>query len=176
VGMTYARTRPAMNCCPQPPGLCRAARGRLGAVAQMGERFRGTEEVRSSSLRSSTPVSPGAMAQLVARFPRTEEAGVRFSLAPPNHPAPHAVLVSMSSSLWGRPVPASAVRAETGAMPGRLKRLVELQAKVTAAIAEERDFLDGSRGISFRAIGRVRGIPEWWVARGTRKQEQFNGM
>lgn len=81
-----------------------------------------------------------------ACFPRTEEAGVRISLAPPNHPALHAVLVSMSSSLRGWPVPASAVRAETGEMLGRLKRLVELQARVTAAIAEEEDFLHGNIG------------------------------
>jgi hypothetical protein len=75
VGMTYARTRAAVNCCPQPSGRRRAARGGHGAVAQLGERFRGREEVRSSSLRSSTPVSPGAMAQLVARLVRNEKAG-----------------------------------------------------------------------------------------------------
>jgi hypothetical protein len=66
----------------------------------------------------------------------------------------------MSSSLWGRPVPARAVRAETGDIWGRLMRLVELQVKVTAAIAGEEAFLHVSMGISFRAIGRVRGIPE----------------
>jgi hypothetical protein len=81
----------------------------------------------------------------------------------------------MSSSSRGRPVPASAVRAETGDMLGRLKRLVELQAKVTAAIAEEEDFLHGSMGISFRAIGRVRGMPEWWVAREYRQRHQETG-
>jgi hypothetical protein len=75
VGMTYARTRPAVNCCPSRPVLRRAARGGVGAVAQMEERFHGMEEVRSSSLRSSTLVSPGAMAQLVARLVRNEKAG-----------------------------------------------------------------------------------------------------
>src|SRR5215831_17406468 len=58
-GMTYARTRPAVNCRPQTarptPGGPGAA---LGAVAQLEERFHGTEEVRSSSLRSSTLVPP----------------------------------------------------------------------------------------------------------------------
>jgi hypothetical protein len=52
------------------------------------------------------------------------------------------------------------VRAETGDIWGRLMRLVELQVKVTAAIAGEEAFLHVSMGISFRAIGRVRGIPE----------------
>ena len=60
-------------------------------------------------------------------------------------------------------------------MLGGLKRLVELQAKVTAAIAEEEDFLYGSMGISFRAIGRVCGIPEWWVAREYRQRHQETG-
>jgi hypothetical protein len=59
-------------------------------------------------------------------------------------------------------------------MLGRLKRLVELQAKVTAAIAEEEDFLHGSMGISFRAIGRVPGMPEWWVAREYRQRHRGN--
>jgi hypothetical protein len=95
--------------------------------------------------------------------------------SPPNHPALHVVLLSMSSSLWGRPVPASVVRAETGDMLGRLKRLVELQAKVAATIAEEEDFLHGSMGISFRAIGRTRGMPEWWVAREYRQRHQETG-
>jgi hypothetical protein len=60
-------------------------------------------------------------------------------------------------------------------MLGRLKRLVELQAKVTAAIAEEEDFLHGSMGISFRAIGRVCGTPEWWVTREYRQRHQETG-
>ena len=60
---------------PRRPALRRVARGGLGAVAQLGERFHGMEEVRSSSLRSSTLVSPGAMAQLVARLVRNEKAG-----------------------------------------------------------------------------------------------------
>ena len=81
----------------------------------------------------------------------------------------------MSSSLPGRPVPASAVRAETGDVLGRLKRLVDLQAKVTAAIADEEDFLYGTVEISFRAIGRIRGIPEWWVAREHRQRHQEIG-
>ena len=76
----------------------------------------------------------------------------------------------MTSPLRGRPVPASAVRAETGDTLGRLRRLVELQAKVAAAVAEEEDFLHDRVGISFRAIGRVRGIPEWWVAREYRQR------
>jgi hypothetical protein len=130
--------------------------GRLGAVAQLGERFRGTEEVRSSSLRSSTLVSPGAMAQSGSVLPSHGRGGSSILPSSTEPPAPHAVLVSTSSSLRGRPVPASAVRAETGDMLARLKRLVELQAKVTAAIAEEEDFLHGSMGISFRAIGRAR--------------------
>ena len=81
----------------------------------------------------------------------------------------------MSSSLPGRPVPASAVRAETGDVLGRLKRLVDLQAKVTAAIADEEDFLYGTVEISFRAIGRIRGIPEWWVAGEHRQRHQEIG-
>ena len=81
----------------------------------------------------------------------------------------------MNSSLRGRPLPASAVRAETGDMLGRLKRLVDLHAKVTAAIADEEDFLYGTVGISFRAISRVRGIPEWWVAREYRQRHQEIG-
>jgi hypothetical protein len=67
--MTYARTRPAVNCCPSRPVPHRAARGGFGAVAQLGERFHGMEEVRSSSLRSSTLVSPGAMAQSGSALP-----------------------------------------------------------------------------------------------------------
>jgi len=78
----------------------------------------------------------------------------------------------MTSPLRGRPAPASAVRAESGDTLGRLRRLVELQAKVAAAIAEEEDFLHGRVGISFRAIGRVRGIPEWWVAREYRQRHE----
>jgi len=81
----------------------------------------------------------------------------------------------MSSSLRGRPAPASAVRAETGDVLGRLKRLVDLQAKVTAAIADEEDFLHGTVGISFRAISRIRGLPEWWVAREYRHRHQEIG-
>jgi hypothetical protein len=50
-------------------------------------------------------------------------------------------------------------------MLGRLKRLVDLQTKITVAIAEEEDFLHGRLGISFKAISRIRGLPEWWVAR-----------
>jgi hypothetical protein len=72
------------------------------------------------------------------------------------------------------------VRARPATCWGRLKRLVELQAKVTAAIAEEEDFLHGSRGISFRAIGRVRGTPEWRLGREYHQrhgeQERINGM
>jgi hypothetical protein len=86
----------------------------------------------------------------------------------------------MSSSLWGRPVPASVVRAETGDMLGRLKRLVELQAKVAATMAEEEDFLHGSMGVSFRAIGRTRACPSGGspasTVSATRKQERVNGM
>jgi hypothetical protein len=78
----------------------------------------------------------------------------------------------MSISLRGRPLPASAVRAETGDMLGRLKRLVDLQTKITVAIAEEEDFLHGRLGISFKAISRVRGLPEWWVAREYRQRHQ----
>jgi hypothetical protein len=85
------------------------------------------------------------------------------------------VLVSVSSELRGRPVPASVVRAETGDMLGRLKRLVELQAKVAAAIAEEEDFLHDSMGIPFRAIGRAHGIPEWWIAREYHQRRQETG-
>jgi len=80
----------------------------------------------------------------------------------------------MSSSLRGLPVPASAVRGD-GDMLGRLKRLVDLHAKVTAAIADEEDFLYGTVGISFRAISRIRGIPEWWVAREYRQRHQEIG-
>jgi hypothetical protein len=105
---------------------------------------------------------------------------IRELLTSPNQPALHAVLVSMSSSLRGRPAPASAVRAESGDVLGRLKRLVDLQAKVTSAIAEEEDFLYGTVGISFRAISRIRGLPEWWVAREYRQRhqewEQVTGM
>ena len=120
-GMTYARTRPAVNCCPSRPADA-GRRGRLGAVAQMGERFRGTEEVRSSSLRSSTLVSPGAMAQSGSVLPSHGRGGSSILPSSTEPPAPHVVLVSMSSSLRDRPVPASAVRAETGDMLGRLKR------------------------------------------------------
>jgi hypothetical protein len=60
-------------------------------------------------------------------------------------------------------------------MLGRLERLVDLHAKVTAAIADEEDFLYGTVGISFRAISRVRGIPEWWVAREYRQRHQEIG-
>ena len=48
VGMAYARTRPAVNCCPQPPGLmpggsgrprgCSSA-GRAAALQAAGQRF-----------------------------------------------------------------------------------------------------------------------------------------
>jgi len=86
----------------------------------------------------------------------------------------------MSISLRGRPLPASAVRAETDDMLGRLKRLVDLQTKITAAIAEEEDFLHGRLGISLKATSRVRGLPEWWVAREYRQRhhekEQVSGM
>jgi hypothetical protein len=78
----------------------------------------------------------------------------------------------MSISLPGRPLPASAARAETGDMLGRLKRLVDLQTKITTAIAEEEDFLHGRLGISFRAISRVRGLPEWWLAHEYRQRHQ----
>jgi hypothetical protein len=81
----------------------------------------------------------------------------------------------MSSPLRGRPVPASVVRAESGDVLSRLKRLVDLQAKITAAIAEEEDFLYGTVGISFRAISRIRRIPEWWVAREYRQRHQEIG-
>jgi hypothetical protein len=81
----------------------------------------------------------------------------------------------MSITLRGRPLPASAVRAETGDLLGRLKRLVDLQAKVTAAVAEEEDFLYGKLKISFKAISRVRGLPEWWVAREYRQRHQQAG-
>jgi hypothetical protein len=97
--MTYARTRPAVNCRPTArptPG----ARGGPGDVAQLGERLPCKQQASGSiPLISTEP--PGA------------------------------------------------------------------------AIAEEEDFLHGSMGISFRAIGRVRGIPEWWVAReyGQRHEE-----
>ena len=57
-------------------------------------------------------------------------------------------------------------------MLGRLKRLVNLQTKITAAIAEEEDFLYGRLGISFKAISRIRGLPEWWVAREHRQRHQ----
>ena len=57
-------------------------------------------------------------------------------------------------------------------MLGRLKRLADLQAKITAAIAEEEDFLHGHLGISFKAISRIRGLPEWWVAREYRQRHQ----
>jgi hypothetical protein len=49
---------------------------------------------------------------------------------------------------------------------------VDLQAKVAAAIAEEEDFLNDRMGISFRAIGRIRRIPEWWVAREYRQRHE----
>jgi hypothetical protein len=65
-------------------------------------------------------------------------------------------------------------------MLGRLKRLVDLRAKITATIAEEEDFLPGRLGISFKAISRIRGLPEWWVAREYRQRhqekEQVSGM
>jgi hypothetical protein len=65
-------------------------------------------------------------------------------------------------------------------MLGRLKPLADLQAKITAAIAEEEDFLHGRLGISFKAISRIRGLPEWWVAREYRQRnqekEQVSGM
>jgi hypothetical protein len=86
----------------------------------------------------------------------------------------------MSNSLRGRPVPASAVCAETGDMLGRLKRLVELQAKVTAAVAEEEDFLHGSRGSPSGRSAAYAGSPSGGspasTASGTRKQERVNGM
>lgn len=81
----------------------------------------------------------------------------------------------MSSSLRGGAGSGQRSAADTGDLLGRLKRLVELQAKVTATIAEEEDFLHGSMGISFRAIGRVRGTPEWWVAREYRQRHQETG-
>ncbi|HUL27233.1 MAG TPA: hypothetical protein VLW44_15870 [Streptosporangiaceae bacterium] len=81
----------------------------------------------------------------------------------------------MGSSLAGRPVPASAVRAETGDVLGRLKRLVDLQDKVADAIAAEEDFLHGRMGVSFRAIGRIRRIAEWWVAREYHLRHQETG-
>jgi hypothetical protein len=58
--------------------------------------------------------------------------------------------------------------------------LADLQAKITAAIAGEEDFLRGRLGISFKAISRIRGLPEWWVAREYRRRhqgtEQVSGM
>ncbi len=133
------------------------------------------EEVRSSSLRSSTLVVTWGYGAVATRLVRNEKIGSSNLPSSTNHPALHSVLVSMSSSLRGRPVPASAVRAETGDVLGRLKRLVDLQAKVTAAIAAEEDFLYGTAGISFRAISRIRGLPEWWVAREYRQRHQERG-
>ena len=65
-------------------------------------------------------------------------------------------------------------------MLGRLKRLVELQAKVTAAIAEEEDFLHRSMGsLSGRSAAHApcpsSGSPAS-TASATRKQERVNGM
>jgi hypothetical protein len=60
-------------------------------------------------------------------------------------------------------------------MLGRLKRLIELQANVAVAIAEEEDFLHDGMGISFQAIGRARRMPEWWVAREYRQRHQETG-
>ena len=57
-------------------------------------------------------------------------------------------------------------------MLGSLKRLVDLQTKITTAIAEEEDFLHGRLGISLQGISRVRGLPEWWVAREYRQRRQ----
>ena len=121
MGMTYVRTRPAMNCCPSPPGPRWAAWDSLGAVAQLGERFHGMEEVRSSSLRSSTPVSLGAMAQSGSVLPSHGRGGSSILPSSTEPPGPSRRAVSMSGSLRSRLVaaPASAVRSETDDMLGR---------------------------------------------------------
>ena len=86
----------------------------------------------------------------------------------------------MSSSLRGQPVPASAVRAETGDNLGRLKRIVELRTKVTAAIAEGEDFLHGSMGSLSGRSAAFAACPSGGspgsTASAARKQEQINGM
>ena len=169
-----------MNCCPKPPGPRRAARGGLGAVAQLEERFHGMEEVRSSSLRSSTPVSPGAMAQLVARLVRNEKAG-SSSLPSSTEPSgPSRRVGKHEQFVTGLAGSGQCGTCRDRRHAGRLKRLVELQAKVPPPSPGKSNFLHGGMGISFRAIGHVRGIPEWWVAREYRqrrqKQEQVNGM
>jgi hypothetical protein len=57
-------------------------------------------------------------------------------------------------------------------MLGRLKRPGGPETKITTAIAEEEDFLHGRLGVSLRAISRVRGLSEWWVAREYRQRHQ----
>jgi hypothetical protein len=85
VGMTYARTRPAINCCPSRPVLRRAARGGPGAVAQMEERVHGMHEVHGSSPCSSTPVSLGAMAQSGSVLPSHGRGGSSILPSSTNH-------------------------------------------------------------------------------------------
>src|SRR5215472_15645923 len=167
--MTYARTRPAMNCCPKPPGPRRAARGGLGAVAQLEERFHGMEEVRSSSLRSSTLVPPGAMAQLVARLVRNEKAG-SSSLPSSTEPSgPSRRVGKHEQFVTGLAGSGQCGTCRDRRHAGRLKRLVELQAKVTAAIAGEEQLPPRRHGDLFpghrprtrdtRVVGRPRVSP-----------------
>ena len=60
--------------------------GGLGAVAQLEERFHGMEEVRSSNLRSSTLVPPGAMAQSGSVLPSHGRGGSSILPSSTNHP------------------------------------------------------------------------------------------
>ena len=78
----------------------------------------------------------------------------------------------MSVSLRGPAAPGQCCTRGDRRHARQAQASVDLQAKATAAIAEEEDFLHGSMGISFWAIGRVRGIPEWWVAPESRQRHQ----